>query len=137
MPIPKQKSGIVKFHNTISNVLEKGKWIHFYPETSAWFYFDAIRPFKKGVFSYAVKNNKPIIPLVITFRDPKKIFKLIYRKKPLLTITVGEPIFPDLSLNEHDATQKILFQTRDWMQKTAGFSRIIDQNIKKRSEITA
>ena len=135
MPIPKQKSGIVKFHNTINYVLERGKWIHFYPETSAWFYFDAIRPFKKGVFSYAVKNNKPVIPLVITFRDPKKIFRLIYRKKPLLTITVGEPIFPDQLLTEHDATLKMLNQTRDWMQKTAGFSKIIDQNIKRRSEV--
>lgn len=135
IPIPKQKSGIVKFHNTINNVLENGKWIHFYPETSAWFYFDAIRPFKKGVFSYAVKHKKPIIPLVITYRDPKKIFKLLYRKKPLLSITIGEPIFPDLSLNEHDATLKMLFLTREWMQKTADFTKVIDQNDKKRSEI--
>lgn len=135
VPIPNKKSGIVEFNNTLNDVLLQGKWLHFYPETSAWFYFDAIRPFKKGVFSYAVKHNKPILPLVITYRDPRKIFKLIYRKKPLLSITLGEPIFPDQSLPELEATQKVLHQTREWMQKTAGFDMIIDQNVKKRSEM--
>jgi 1-acyl-sn-glycerol-3-phosphate acyltransferase len=135
VPIPSQKSGIVEFNHTLNDVLIQGKWLHFYPETSAWFYFDAIRPFKKGVFSYAVKHNKPIIPLVITYRDPRKLFKLIYRKKPLLSINVGEPIFPDLNLSESEAVQKVLHQTRKWMQSTAGFGLIIDQNLKKRSEM--
>lgn len=134
VPIPSQRNAILKFHNTLNEVLDKGKWLHFYPETSAWFYYEAIRPFKKGVFSYAVKHNKPIIPLVIKYRDPKKMFKWIYRKKPLLSISVGEPIFPDLTLPENEAVFKILHETREWMQKTAGFPTIIDQNIKKRSE---
>lgn len=134
VPIPCQRKAIIKFHETLNGILDKGKWLHFYPETSAWFYYEAIRPFKKGVFSYAVRHNKPIVPLVIKFREPKKMFKWIYKINPLLSITVGKPIFPDLMLSEHDAIFKILHETREWMQKTAGFPTILDQDIKKRSD---
>lgn len=67
---------------------------------------------------------------------PLSIKKYLSEIQGLLTITIGEPIFPDLKLSEHEATLKMLLQIRYWMQKTAGFSKTIGQNCKRRSEIS-
>ena len=52
-----------KFQSAIGDVLKDGKWLHFFPEGSMWFFYPDIRPLKKAVFKYAVRYNKPVIPI--------------------------------------------------------------------------
>ena len=92
-----------KFQSAIGDVLKDGKWLHFFPEGSMWFFYPDIRPFKQTVFKLAVKHNKPIIPMGFSFRPRKGIFKL-YKRRPCVTLNIGEPI--DMTtINKEEQTQ--------------------------------
>ncbi len=120
IPIPTGNiRAMAKFHKAIGEVLKQGKWLHFFPEGSLWFYYPDIRPLKPAVFKYAVRYNKPIIPMGISFRESKGIRKL-FTKKPCATLTIGEPIFPDTSLPINEAVNKLHKEAYHVMQGLVG-----------------
>ena len=107
IPIPDTFGGLRAFDTAIVRILKDKRWLHFYPEGSLWYYYQEVRPFKKGAFQYAVRCNKPVLPLAISYRPAHGIYKLFKKKYPLLTISIGEPIFPDLTIPEFEATEKM------------------------------
>ena len=62
-----------------------------------WFYYPDIRPLKPAVFRFAVKHNKPVIPITLSFRKRTGLWKLI-GKKTLVNVHIGNPLFPDTTL---------------------------------------
>lgn len=72
-----------------------------------WYYEDTLRPFMKGVFSFAYRADKPVIPSAISYRPAKGIYRLFKGKYPLCTISIGEPPFPDYSLPKEEAIEKL------------------------------
>ncbi|MBQ3596361.1 MAG: 1-acyl-sn-glycerol-3-phosphate acyltransferase [Clostridia bacterium] len=107
IPIPTDNMrAMAKFQKAIGEVLENNHWLHFFPEGSMWYYYPDVRPFKKAVFKYAVRYDKPVIPIGISFRERKGIYKL-WGKTPLVDVTVGEPLFPDKTLSIPEATDKL------------------------------
>ena len=122
IPIPTHSfRSMVKFNEAIDEVLESGKWLHFYPEGSMWGYYPDIRPLKKAVFQYAVKHDKPIIPISFSFRPRKGIFKL-FGKKPLVDLHVGEPLYTDKSLGKREAAEKLQAEAYHIMQVMSGIN---------------
>ena len=120
IPVPTGNiKGMRKFQQAIESVLKEGKWLHFFPEGSMWFYYPDIRPLKKAVFKYAVRFNRPIIPITISFRPCIGIYK-IFGKKPLADLHIGDPLFPDLSLSEMEATEKLHKEAYKVMQEMNG-----------------
>ena len=93
--------------------------MHFFPEGSLWFYYPDIRPLKKAVFKYAVKFDRPIVPIVMSFRKRKGITKL-FTKKPQVDLHVGEPLFPDKTLTKAEAETKLHKTAYQVMQEMAG-----------------
>ncbi len=91
IPIPESIKNRGNFIKVVDNILREENSIHVYPEAAMFPYFDKIRHFKNGAFDFAVRNNKPIVPMVFTFREPKGIRK-IFKKKKDVTLTVLEPI---------------------------------------------
>lgn len=111
VPIPSGNlASIRSFDRDVLKLLNEGRWLHFYPEGSMWYYEENLRPFKKGVFSFAYRANKPIIPLAISYRPAKGIYRLFKGKYPLCTISIGEPLLPDLSLPKDEAVEKLRLQ---------------------------
>jgi len=107
IPIPTDNMrAMAKFQMAIGDVLKDKNWLHFFPEGSMWFYYPDVRPFKKAVFKYAVRFNRPVIPMGFSFRPPKGLRKLI-SKKPLVTLTVGQPLYPDKTLPQNEAIDKL------------------------------
>ena len=103
IPIPEGNlHATAKFNQAIEEVLESGKWLHFFPEGSMWFFYPDIRPLKRAVFHYAVKHNKPVLPITMSFRPRKGLWKLL-GKKPLVDLHIGEPLLPDQSLPRRTA----------------------------------
>ena len=100
IPIPeKSVAGQKAFLKTLSSLLnEDHGWLHIYAEGSMWEYYQPIRPFKRGASMIAVSNDKPIIPLGFSYREPGWIRKKIFRQIAVFTIHVGEPIFPNKEL---------------------------------------
>ena len=122
MPIPTDSmKAMVKFSRAMDEVLESGKWLHVYPEGSLWFYYPDIRPLKKAVFQYAVKYQKPLIPITMSFRPRKGIMKLLGRK-PLVDLHIGEPLYVDTTLSKREAERKLHAETYHIMQVMNGIN---------------
>lgn len=122
IPIPIDNfRAMAKFANAVDTVLAENKWLHVYPEGSMWFYYPDIRPLKPAVFRFAVKHNKPVVPLVFTFRRRKGIWR-IFSKNPFVDIHVGEPLLPDTTLTPKQATDKLHKEAYHIMQVMAGIN---------------
>ena len=108
IPIPLKISEKEKFYEEISNLLKNGETVHIYPEGMLRPYATDLLQFKKGAFAMAVENNVPIVPSVILTREPEGIYKY-FKKKPLFTQVVLEPIYPDLTIeNKGERIKKML-----------------------------
>ena len=122
IPIPTDsKRSMVKFKQAIEEVLESGKWLHFFPEGSLWFFYPDIRPLKKAVFRYAVRYNKPIIPISMSFRPRKGLLKL-FGKAPAVDLHIGEPLFADKTLPRGEAEEKLRADAYHTMQVMNGIN---------------
>lgn len=103
IPIPRTAKAMVKFSEAVSQLLKEGHVVHFYPEAVLFPYYNGIRGFRRGAFTYAVKNNVPIAPMIITYHDPKSNL----RKKPIAKIHVLEPVYPNAELPEREAIKEL------------------------------
>ncbi len=73
IPIPSSSlSGMKKFNEDLSYILKKKKPVLFNPEAAMWPFYREIRPFKRGAFQAAVKNDVPLLPIVALFKRRKK-----------------------------------------------------------------
>lgn len=124
IPIPEKGNvdGLVAFNKSIEDALNDNRMVHFYPEGSMWYFYEGLREFLPGAFHYAVKCNKPVIPLAISYRPPKGLFKLWKRHgAPCVNIEIGEPIFPDQTLTTQaaikDMSDKSYKAIKDMMEK--------------------
>ena len=123
IPVPTDNMhAMIKFNRAMEEVIEKGKWLHFFPEGSMWLYYPDVRPLKKAVFHYAVKYDKPVIPITLSFRPRKGITKL-FTKKPMVDLHVGEPIFPDKSLTRLQAERRMHETAYRVMQEMNGIDK--------------
>lgn len=122
MPIPTHSiKAMQRFKRDFEEVIEGGKWIHFFPEGSMWYFYPDIRPLKKMVFKYAVKYNKPIIPMSFSFRKRRGITRL-FTKKPCVDLHVGAPLIPNPNAPAHLEIDRLHAEAYDIMQKMAGIT---------------
>lgn len=99
IPIPKEVKNKERMVKEISNLLKDNKFVHFYPEAILYPYCNKIRHFKNGAFDLAIKNDVPVVPIVIKFRQPKGIRKILKRKKDA-TLKILKPIYFENILKE-------------------------------------
>ncbi len=117
VPIPTEMNNKECFIKQLDDALQKGRIIHFYPEKALWPYYEKIRNFKSGAFNFAIRNNVPVIPIVITFRNPKGIRKILKKKKDV-TIKILKPItYRDKYVNKKDNIDKLKEQVHQVMEK--------------------
>ena len=120
IPIPTGRLKCMKkFKDAMEEVLESKRWMHFYPEGSMWFFYPDIRPLKKAVFQYAVRYDRPVFPMVFTFR-PRNKFQRLFGKTPLVDLTVGEPLRHHRDLSRSEAVEELRARTYHMMQEMAG-----------------
>ena len=122
IPVPTGNlRSMIKFNKAIEEVLESGKWLHFFPEGSMWFFYPDIRPLKKAVFSYAVKYDKPVIPITLSFRPRSGITRL-FSKTPTVDLHIGEPLFPDKNLAVSEREKQLHAEAYHVMQVMNGIN---------------
>ena len=119
IPIPESIKAMKVFKAAMEEVLESKTWVHYFPEASMWYFYPDIRPFKKSAFQYAVRYNRPVVPMTFSFRPRKGITKW-FTKKPFVNLTVGEPLFPDQELSPVAAAKELQEKAYHIMQVTAG-----------------
>lgn len=117
IPIPNDIKNKEYFIKAIDNLLQNNGIVHFYPESALWPYCEKLRNFKNGAFDFSVKNNVPIIPMVIKFRQPKGIRKLIKSKKDV-TLFILKPIkCEENEMNVRDKVNKLKEEVYEQMKK--------------------
>lgn len=119
LPLSSNKATMKKFIKAVDKLLQKGQLILIYPEQSMWWNYRKPKPVKKGGFTFAAKNNVPILPCFITMEDSE--FKdsdgLPVQK---YTINIAKPIYPnpdkslpenvEYMMDEHDNAWKEIYE---------------------------
>ncbi|MBR2755259.1 MAG: 1-acyl-sn-glycerol-3-phosphate acyltransferase [Lachnospiraceae bacterium] len=105
IPIPTVFNGMKNFFEEVSKRCREGYGITIYPEAHIWPYYTKIRPFSDISFRYPVKENAPSVAMVVTYRKRSGLFRFL--KKPGMTVTLSEPIYPDRNITEKAAQEKL------------------------------
>ena len=126
IPIPEAEAGMSamkKFNEAFDEFHRRGWWFHIFPEACRWDMYKPLRPFQKGAFTMSYKYDKPLLPCVITYRERKGIFRLFGPKElPLLTVTIGEPIYPDTTQPRKTEVERLRDVAHAQMQEMAGIT---------------
>lgn len=121
IPIPENYGGLKKFNEAFDHIHEKKGWIMVFPEACNWHYYKPLKPFKKGALTMAYKYNIPVLPMCVTYRERHGIYKLFDKPEiPLMTVRIGEPVFPDTGNNRKDEVQRLIEVTHAAMCDLAG-----------------
>lgn len=115
VPIPEKPKALMNFFSAMQAEAQRGRIVHFYPESSLWPGHTELRPFKKGAFYLAVNADAPVLPMVIKQRKPKGLFKLL-KKKPCISVVIDSPIRPDNKLNKKQRVIDLRQRTHDVMK---------------------
>ena len=93
IPILKEQDRLQIFLDSMVAQLKKGRVLMIYPEGEVRVLCDHLRKFHNGAFTLAQRADVPVVPMVITPRERKGIWKLL-RRRFCLTVTIGEPLYP-------------------------------------------
>ena len=118
--IPEELSGLRAFDKAMDELHANKQWIHLFPESCSWRFYAPLRPFKTGAFNMAYRHGLPVVPLVISFRPRTGWRKLFGKGEPLLTIHVGDPIVPDLTVPRKAEVARIRDLAHQTMLDKAG-----------------
>ena len=115
VPIPTSTKALGSFFKKTVDFAKKGHIVHFYPEGSLWHYSKLLRPFKNGAFHMAVNADVPVIPVILGQRPPQGVYRL-FRKKPLFTAQILEPVYMDNTLSGQAQITDLKRRTHERMQ---------------------
>ena len=119
VPIPTKLCTLKDFNAEIKRAIEKGSFVCMYPEGVLWPYYEGLRDFRDGAFKIAAFSKCPVVPLVITFREPKGLYRL-YKKKPCVTMTVLPAVFPPDDLSPRAGAEAVKDECLSKMKEEIG-----------------
>jgi 1-acyl-sn-glycerol-3-phosphate acyltransferase len=130
VPIPEELSLIKYFNKAFDELHEKKHWIHVFPESSRFNFFQPIRPFKKGAFTMAHRYNIPVVPMAFSYRKPRFPYTIVngirslvgIQKKPMMTLRIGEPLLIDTTLSRKEAVAKMRKECHEAVVRLAGIN---------------
>ena len=113
IPVPEDSmAGLKKFNEAFDELNRRKAWIHIFPEARNWHFYKPVRPFRKGAFTMAYKYGVPVLPVNISYRERKGIYRLFADASiPLLTVNIGEPVFPDTTKPRKTEVVRLLSET--------------------------
>lgn len=117
LPIPTGLEGMRGFLAAVHQRYSEGGVIGIYPEAHIWPFYTEIRSFRDVSFRYPVEEKAPVIAMVTTYRKRSGLFALA--KKPGMTVTLSEPMYPDPSLPPREAKRDLRDRVYDFMVKTS------------------
>lgn len=114
-------SATKKFNEAFDEFNRRGEVVHIFAEARSWPFYKPLRPFQKGAFTMAYKWGCPVVPMSLSYRPRTGLYKLFGNEKtPLITLRIGEPIFPDKTAPRKDEVDRLLHQTHASICALAG-----------------
>lgn len=108
--VSKKISSIKTLIKNVKSILDKKRFIHFFPEGDLKHLNRNINDFKTGVFSLAFRFNKPVIPITLVIKHKRifgfKIHRFFFRVEAI----IGKPIYPS---NFKSASKNTMEQIRE------------------------
>ena len=121
IPIPEDDvRATIAYVRSVGKMLNKGGWLHIYAEGSMWEYYQPIRPFKRGVSYFAIKYDKPVLPMAYSFREPGFIRRKIFHQIATLTLHIGEPLYVAKALPQQEQEEDLTRGCHDAVCALAG-----------------
>lgn len=116
LPLSSNRKTMQKFISATSELIQDGNFVLFYPEQSMWWNYRKPKPLKTGAFTFAVKNQAPVLPCFITMKDSDVMGEDGFYVQEY-TIHVAPPIYPDKSLPyRKQITDMMLKNYQVWKQ---------------------
>jgi len=119
--VPDDPRGTLTMTKATTELIKKGGWLHIMAEGTMWEYYAPIRPFKEGAAYFAYRANKPVLPMAFSYRPVKGIRKHLFHQIAKYTLTIGEPIYPDMSLSPQESVKKLTIECHEAVCKLAGW----------------
>lgn len=116
VPVPEDRSKMLKFQRGMEQIIKRGDWVHYYPEGMLLSRYPTLREFHIGAFYTAARADCPVVPMVITYRRPGW-FRSIFSSKPTLCIKVGHPIYACKQMPVRQAADLMCAQSREEMER--------------------
>lgn len=116
LSLPDRWRDMLRFQRQLRQCLERGDWVHYYPEGLLVRDHRELSPFYAGAFFTAVNNNCPVIPMVITFLSPRGFWRWAIGKQRML-LSIGEPQYPDKTLSHKEAATDLTERTGEIMRR--------------------
>lgn len=114
-PIPRKEADCAAFRRKVGTLLNKGSFVHFFPEGHLVPYDTGLRDFKRGAFTFAYDSGVPIIPIIITYRE-KDGLRRFFRRKPSLNLEILPPVYPDLNNPRREEISYLLERCKTAME---------------------
>lgn len=95
IPIPEDRRLRQRFPQVLQEALGLGAVIPIYPEGELRHYCRELRPFRNTAFSTAWRAGVPILPMCVTYREPRGLWRL--KSRPCLTLHILPAVEPDPS----------------------------------------
>lgn len=92
IPIPEDRELRRAFPEVLQRALKLGAVVPIYPEGDLEYYCDHLRPFKNTAFSTAWRAGVPVVPLCITYRRGRGLWRC--KKRPCLTLHILPAVYP-------------------------------------------
>ncbi len=105
VPIPRERRMLPRFRQEILRALREGAAVPIYPEGELHPYYGGLYPFKKTAFALAYDADVPVLPMCVTYRRGRGLFRL--KRRPCLTVHVLKPVFPDRRNNRRDEVERM------------------------------
>ena len=123
IPIPPKNDDEAKasFNHDILQMLKNGGVLQVYAEGSKWDYYVPIRPFKRGAASYAIKADRPILPMAFSYREPNWFRRVVMKQIACFTLNIGEPIYANKDLTGLEQIDELTTRVHQAVCSLAGF----------------
>ncbi len=123
IPIPENDMpATLAYMEHIEKLFKNKGWLHIYPEGAMWEYYQPIRPFKHGAAFFAIKYNKPIVPMAFSYRKPSWIRRKIFRQIACFNLNIGEPLYPNVELSKKEAEIDLIKRSHAAVCELAGIN---------------
>ena len=111
LPLAEKLSAVKNMNKAFHELIQEGNVIQFYAEKAMWMHYEKPRPLKRGAFTYAVKENVPVVPVYIRWVPSKGLRKLFGFKKDA-SVIVLDPVYPKEGLSTKENTIYMQQQTQ-------------------------